>query len=157
MIKNDKIYCIAGICSFLLHICVFVFVMVVGFLPFREGQNFYECFIGFFGETLSAIQPYLVMAILFLSGVMAFFAIKQPLCSCAVLVCSLSFFVIAVFPYSIEGMIVGLASPWIGVNMATYKISFELIDAASYIVYFDIAFWIYSVITLIIRARKNLK
>ncbi len=155
MIKNDKIYRIASICSFLLHICVFVFVTFVGSLPFREGQNFYECFIGFFGETLSTIQPYLVMAILFLSCVAAFFAIKWPLFSIFVWGGSLTFFVVATLPYSIEAMIVGFASPWIGGSMATYKIGFELMGAVSYIVYFDMAFLVYSVITLIIRSRKN--
>ena len=69
MIKNDKIYHIVSICSLVLHICVFVFVIIVAFLPFHEKRNFYECFIGFFGNSLSFIQPYFVMMILFLSRV----------------------------------------------------------------------------------------
>ncbi len=44
MSKNDKTYHIASVCSFVLHICVFVFVLIVGFLPFHEKRNFYECF-----------------------------------------------------------------------------------------------------------------
>jgi len=153
MSKCDKIYRIISVINFLLFICLFVFVTHVGFLPFREEQNFYECFTGFFGETLSTIQPYLVMAILFLSCIMAFFAIKRPLFSSFIWVCSLAFFVIATLPYAIEAMIVGLASPWIGGSMATYKIGFELINAVSRILYFDIAFLIYSAITLIFWRR----
>ena len=67
MMKNNKIYHIASICNFLLHICVFAFVVVVGFLPFCEKRNFYDCFVGFFGKALSGIQPYFVLAVLFLS------------------------------------------------------------------------------------------
>ncbi len=155
MIKNDKIYHIAGICNFLLHICLFVFVVIVGFLPFCERRNFYDCFIGFFGKTLSTFQPYFVMAILFLSCVGAFFAIKRPLFSFLVVACSMSFFVIATLPYSIEAMIVGFASPWISGSMSTYGIGFDLIVAASYVFYFDIAFFIYSIITLFIRSKTN--
>ena len=156
MIKNDKVYHVASICNFCLHICLFVIVTLVGFLPFREEQNFYECFIGFFGKKLSAFQPYFVMVILFLSCVMSFFAIKRPIFSFFVLGCCLTFFVIAILPYSIEAMIVGFSSPWIGGSMSAYKIGFKLISAISYVVYFDLAFLIYSVITLIIRGKNGL-
>jgi len=61
-----------------------------------------------------------------------------------------------VFAYSIEAMIVGFSSPWIGGSMSAYKIGFKLIGAISYIVYFDLAFLIYSVITLIIRGKNGL-
>ncbi len=155
MTKNDRIYHIVSICSFVLHFCVFVFVLIVAFLPFCEKRNFYECFIGFFGSNLSTIQPYFLMAILLLSCVGAFFAIRQPLFSFMIIVCSVSFFVIAALPYSIEAMIVGFASPWIGGNMSTYGIGFDLIFAASDVFYFDIAFLIYSIITLVIRSKIN--
>ncbi len=155
MSKNDKIYHVSSICSFLFHVCIFVFVLIVGFLPFCEKRNFYECFIGFFGNNLSTIQPYFVMTILLLSCVGSFFSIKFPLASFFVPVCTLSFFVIATLPYSIEAMIIGFASPWIGGSMSTYGISFKLIVAASYIVYFDIAFFVYSIITLFIRSITN--
>ena len=79
MIKNDKIYHIVSACSLVLHICIFVFVIIVAFLPFREKRNFYECFIGFFGNSLSIIEPYFVMMILFLSCLGTFLAIKRPL------------------------------------------------------------------------------
>ena len=155
MFKNDKIYRIVSVCNFLLHIFVFVFVVIIAFLPYREKQNFYECFVGFFDERLSTIQPYIVMAILLLSCVMAFLVIKRPWLSMLILISSSSFFVIATLPYSIEAMIIGFASPWIGGSMATYGIGFKLIVAVSYIVYFDIAFFVYSVITLFIRAKRN--
>lgn len=155
MFKNDKIYRIVSVCGFLLHIFVFVFLVIIAFLPYREKQNFYECFTGFFDESLSIIQPYIVMAILLFSFVMAFLAIKRPWISALTLILSLSFFVTATLPYSIEAMIIGFASPWIGGSMATYGIGFKLIVAVSYIVYFDIAFFIYSVITLFIRAKRN--
>ena len=140
MLKNDKIYRIISIISFYLHICIYIFVSVVGFLPFREKQNFYDCFVGFFGNTLSIVQPYFVMAILLFSCVAAFFAIKRPSFSFFVLASSVAFFVIATLPYSIEAMIIGFASPWIGGSMATYKIGFDLICKISYTFYFDIAF-----------------
>ncbi len=155
MTKNDKIYHIVSICSLVLHICVFVFVIIVAFLPFCEKRNFYECFIGFFGNTLSAVQPYFVMAILFLSCVGAFFSINRPLFSFFVVACTISFFVIATLPYSIEAMIIGFASPWISGNMSTYGIGFDLIVATSYVFYFDISFLIYSIITLLIKSKTN--
>jgi len=132
-----------------------VFVVIVGFLPFRDNKNFYECFIGFFGDTFSTIQPYFLMSILFLSCVMSFFAIKRPLFSFIVLVCTFIFFLIYIIPYSIEIVMFGFTSPWIGGSMSTYQISFKLIGAVSHIVEFDIAFLLYSIITLIIRVRKN--
>ena len=156
MIKNDKIYHIVSICSLVLHICVFVFVIIVAFLPFHEKRNFYESFIGFFGNSLSFIQPYFVMMILFLSCLGAVFAIKRPMFSFMTVVCSVSFFVIAVLPYSIEAMIVGFASPWISGSMSIFGIGFDLIMAASYIFYFDIAFFIYSLITSFIRSKTIL-
>ena len=155
MIKNDKIYHITSVCAFVLHICVFVFVVTVGFLPFCEKRNFYECFIGFFGQALNYFQPYFVTAILFISCMGAFFSIKRPLFSFLVVACTISFFVIATLPYSIEAMIVGFASPWIGGSMSTYGIGFDLIVDASYVFYFDIAFFVYSIITLFIRSKTN--
>ena len=155
MTKNDKIYHITSVCAFVLHICVFVFVVIVGFLPFCENRNFYDCFIGFFGQALNNVQPYFVMAILFLSCVGAFLSIKRPLASFLVVACTISFFVIATLPYSIEAMIVGFASPWIGGSMSTYGIGFDLIVGASYVFYFDIAFFVYSIITLFIRSKTN--
>lgn len=154
MSKKDKIYHIISIISFCLHICVFIFVTVIGFLPFMEQQNFYDCFVGFFGNTLSAAQPYFVMVILFLSCVAAFLAINRPSFSFFVLACSLSFFVIATLPYSIEAMIVGFSSPWIGGSMSTFRIGFDLICKISYTIYFDMAFFIYSMFTLFIRIKK---
>lgn len=156
MIKNDKVYHIISICNFLLHICLFVFVVIVGFLPFCENRNFYDCFIGFFGKTLSIVQPYLVMAILFLSCVGAFFAIKRPLFSFLVVFCSISFFVIATLPYCIEATMVSFVSHWIDRSMSKYGIGFDLIAAVSYIVYFDVTFLMYSFATLFIRPKRKL-
>jgi len=86
---------------------------------------------------------------------MSFFAIKRPLFSFIVLVCTFIFFLIYIIPYSIEIVMFGFTSPWIGGSMSTYQISFKLIGAVSHIVEFDIAFLLYSIITLIIRVRKN--
>lgn len=153
MSKNDKIYRIASIVSLGLHIFVFVFVLFVSFLPFHENKNFYECFTGYFGENLSIYQPYFIMAILFLSCVTALLAIKYPPISFLTAVCTLSFFVIIILPYSFEAAFVGLVSPWISAEMSTYGIGFELMGAASYIIYFDIAFFFYSIITIFIMLK----
>ena len=155
MSKNDKIYRIVSIIGLLLHIFVFVFVLIVGFLPFHENKNFYESFTGYFGENLSIYQPYFIMAIMFISCVPALLSIKYPPISFFTGVCTLFFFVIVVLPYTFEAAFVGLASPWIGAEMSTYGIGFELMGAASYIIYFDMAFFIYSIITLFIRAKAN--
>ena len=155
MSKNDKIYRIVSIIGLLLHIFVFVFVLIVGFLPFHENKNFYECFTGYFGENLSIYQPYFIMAIMFISCVPALLAIKYPPISFFTGVCTLFFFAIVVLPYTFEAAFVGLASPWIGAEMSTYGIGFELMGAVSYIIYFDMAFFIYSIITILIRAKTN--
>ena len=155
MSKNDKIYRIVSIIGLLLHIFVFVFVLIVGFLPFHENKNFYECFTGYFGENLSIYQPYFIMAIMFISCVPALLAIKYPPISFFTGVFMLFFFAIVVLPYTFEAAFVGLASPWIGAEMSTYGIGFELMGAVSYIIYFDMAFFIYSIITILIRAKTN--
>ncbi len=155
MLKNDKIYRIVSIINFILHICVFMFVVVVGFLPFLENYNFYECFVGFFGKALSTLQPYFLMTVLLLTCIFAFLAIKKPSFSILMLASTLSFFVTAIMPYAIEAMVVGFASPWVSASMSTYNIRFKLIGVASYIVYFDMAFLVYSIITLIIRGIRN--
>lgn len=152
MIKSNKTYRIASICNFILHICVAVFVTVVGFLPFREGQNFYECIASFFGI---GFMPYLLMGILVLCCVFAFLAIKNPLFSFLVLACSLAFFVNMIFPYSFEASLMSFASPWISGITSSYKIGFKMLIAVSYIVYYDVAFCVYSVFALLIRAKKR--
>ena len=96
------------------------------------------------------------MAIMFISCVPALLAIKYPPISFFTGVCTLFFFLIVVLPYSFEAAFVGLASPWIGAEMSTYGIGFELMGAASYIIYFDMAFFIYSIMTILIRAKTNL-
>lgn len=155
MIVYQKIYRTISILSVIVHICVFAFVIAVGFLPFRESLNYYECFIGFFGKTLSAIQPYIIMGILFLTCISAFFTIWQPSLSLLVLILTVTFFVIILLPYSIDEMVIGFASAWIGGNMPMYGKGFELMCAASYIIYFDIIFFICSVVELIFKRKKS--
>lgn len=155
MTKNDKIYKIVSIFGFALHICIFVFIAVAGFFPFRENQNFYECFVGFFGNFLGILHPCFIMSILLLSCLMAFFAIKRPDFSIFISVCSFAFFLIIILPYCIEAMVVGFSAPWIGGEMATYKIGFDLMGKASCIIYFDFAFIVYSAVTLALRIKKG--
>lgn len=155
MIKSNKIYHIVSISNFILHICVFLFVTLVGFLPFRDDRNFYESFVGFFSETLSTIQPYVLIGILFVSCVGAFLAVKRPLFSLLVLASTLVFFVCAILPYTIDAMVFGLFSSEMIASMSIYKIGFKLINRVSRIVCFDIAFFVYSVITLIIRRKRS--
>ena len=156
MTKYDKIYRIISIISFILHIYVFSLVTYAGFLPYRETSTTYECFVGFFGEMLRTIQPYAIMGILVVSCIGAFLTIERPQFSFLAFVSSLSFFLIAVFPYSIETMVVGFASPWISASMATYGMGFRIINFASHIVTFDLAFIAYAFVTLIVWAtRKN--
>lgn len=154
MVKNNKIYHIVSIYSFVLHICVFAFVVIVAFLPFQKEHNFYEVFDGFFGDRLSAIQPYAVMTVLLLSCVGAFLAIKKPLYSFMIAACSASFFVIAALPCALEAMMVGFMSPWLDVSMPVYGIGYQLISAASYICCLDVVFVIYTIVTLISGAKR---
>lgn len=156
MSKNEKIYHIVSIISLGLHIFVFIFVLIAGFLEYHENQNFYEYFIGFFGDNLSIYQPYFIMAILFLSCVTALLAIKYPPISFFTAVCTLAFFVIETFPYAFDSFFVEITSPYLGSTMPTYGIGFQLMEIASYIIYFDIAFFIYSIITLFIRLKNKI-
>ena len=78
MTKNDKIYHITSVCAFVLHICVFVFVVAVGFLPYQENKNFYEIFSGYFGNVFSSFHPILMLAILLISCVFSYFTINRP-------------------------------------------------------------------------------
>lgn len=159
MSRLDKVQRVAGILFFVLHICVFVFVAVICCLPFKGDRNFYECFAGYFGEWLSAAHPYFLLAILALSCVAAFFAIKRPAFSVAVLTFSLMFFVMAVMPYAIEVMVVGLMQKWVGGEMSEYQSGFKLLGGASYVVYADAAYIIFSfaaaILNEILKGRSD--
>lgn len=157
MTKNDKIYRIVSIGIFLLHICVFVFVVLIGFLPFKENENFYEVFNGFFGERFAAIQPYFILAILLVSSILSYFTIKHPWLSLGVLICSFYSFLIVVIPIAVEIALVSFTSPWLGTSMSTYGIGFSLMNAASCIVNVDIVFLIYAMVTLVVRAKRKYK
>lgn len=151
MSRLDKVQKAAGILFFGLHICIFVFVAVICCLPFKGDRNFYECFAGYFGEVLSAAHPYFLLAILALSCVAAFFAIKRPSFSVAVLIFSLMFFVMAVMPYCIEAMVVGLMHQWVGGEMSEYQSGFKLLVGASYVVYADAVYILFCFVTAILN------
>ena len=142
MLKNEKFYRGVSIFTFVLHICVFLFVVGIGFLPFYENQNFYECFNGFFSEKLAWIQPYLMLAVLGLSCLAAYFAIKRPLHSIFVLLYAGAFFIVGSLPC----VFAALASPWFGAGTVDFEIGFKLFEIAVRVVYFDIAFFVYALI-----------
>ncbi len=155
MIKNDKIYHIVSMCNFVLHLCVFVFVVVAGFLPYQENKNFYEIFNGYFGNIFSFFHPILMLTILLIACVFSYFTIKLPHLSFWVGVLSLVFFVLELLPYSFEIAFVSFLSRVGEIGISTYQIGFKLISGAAYIIYFDMVFFIYSVITLYIRTKAN--
>lgn len=90
----DKIYKFASITYFIIHILVFIFVIIIGSLPFREGENFYQVFTGYFGSTFPVIHPYVLLLVLLLSGICAFFTIRQPEASFTVAILSFAFFML---------------------------------------------------------------
>lgn len=153
MLKNEKVYRGVSIFTFVLHICVFLFVVGVGFLPFDENMNFYKYFSGFFGEKLAWIQPYLLLAVLGLSCLAAYFAIKRPLHSVFVLLYAGAFFVMGSIPYAFTA----LASPWFGASALDFEIGFDLFTIASYVVYFDVAFFIYALIYFFLNLTEKVE
>lgn len=155
MLVYDKIYKIISFINFLIHILLCVFIIIVGFLPFRETQNFYEVFTGFFGEELSELHPYFILSILFSACAFAFFAIKRPLFSILTLILSFFCFVIIEFPYSFEAAFVEFTSKWIASSMSNYGIGFTLIGYASYVIYFEFAFAMYSLAIWLIRHKRT--
>lgn len=158
MTENNKIYRFLSMSSFIIHIVLFVFVLVVSFLPYRTTQNYYECMIGFFGTTgWEAFVPYILMPVLLATCLFSFFAIKnRPIMLFWVAALTLTFFVVALLPYMFEAAILGFAEPWIGgVDMAEYKIGFKLLCGASYVFYFDIAVLAYLIIDFIISVIKG--
>ena len=158
MTENNKIYRFFSISSFIIHIVLFVFVLVVSFLPYTTSQNFYECMIDFFGTTgWEAFVPYILMLVLLATCLFSFFAIKnRPIMLFWAAALSLTFFVVALLPYMFEAAILGFAEPWIGgVDMAEYKIGFKLLCGASYVFYFDIAVLAYLIIDFIISVIKG--
>ena len=56
---------------------------------------------------------------------------------------------------SFEIAFVSLLSRVGEIGISTYQIGFKLISGAAYIIYFDIAFFVYSIITLFIRSKTN--
>ena len=158
MTKNNKIYRFLSMSSFIIHIVLFVFVLVVSFLPYTTSQNFYECMIGFFGTTgWEAFVPYILMLVLLATCLFSFLAIKnRPIMLFWVAALTLTFFVVALLPYMFEAAILGFAEPWIGSDgMAEYKIGFKLLCGASYVFYFDIAVLAYLIIDFIISVIKG--
>lgn len=158
MTENNKIYRFFSISSFIIHIVLFVFVLVVSFLPYTTSQNFYECMIGFFGTTgWEAFVPYILMLVLLATCLFSFFAIKnRPIMLFWGAALSLTFFVVALLPYSFEAAFDAFVSPWIGSDgMAEYKIGFKLLCGASYVFYFDIAVLAYLIIDFIISVIKG--
>ncbi len=153
MTKNDKIYHIVSVCSFVLHICVFVFVVVVGFLPYQENNNFYEIFSGYFGNIFSTFHPILMLAILLIACVFSYFTINRPLLSFWVGILSFVFFLLVLLPYSFEIAFVSFLSRVGEIGISTYQIGFKLIGGAAYIIYFDIAFYVYASITMFVRGK----
>lgn len=152
MSKNDKIYRIISLINFWLHFGVFVFVIAVGFLPFKENENFYE----YFGNnSVDSYKSYFIIALLFLSCVAAFITIKHPLCSFFVLALSFLAFFIIVFPYCVDEMVLALLHHEEAVTMPMYKIGYRLIEKASYVSYFEIAFLIYSIVAFFIRLNEK--
>ena len=152
MSKNDKIYRIISLINFWLHIGVFVFVIAVGFLPFKENENFYE----YFGNnSVDSYKSYFIIALLFLSCLAAFITIKHPLCSFIVLPLSFFAFFIIVFPYCLDAMIIGLVQHGGEIDMSMYKTGYRLMEIASYVSYFEIAFLIYSIVVFFIRLNEK--
>ncbi len=153
MTKNDKIYHIVSVCSFVLHICVFVFVAVVGFLPYQENKNFYQIFSGYFGDIFSPSHPILMLAILLIACVFSYFTINRPHLTFWVGLLTFVFFLLETLPYSFEIAFVSLFSRVGEIGISTYQIGFKLISGAAYIVYFDIAFFVYVLFTLFVRGK----
>ena len=154
MTKTEKIYRTLSIIGFALHICSFIVVMVATFLPFREKQNFYEVFTGYFSERLSGIQPYVVLLVLVAACICSFFAIKRPCFLVFVLVFSFGFYIAVFLPYTIEASFVAITSKWIGSSLSDYGVGFKLIYGLSNILYLDIAFLIYSFVVSFFMKEK---
>lgn len=153
--KNEKIYRIVSNISFIIHSCVFVFVIIVSFLPYNEGKNFYQVFSGFFGEVLSPVQPIFMLIVLFSGCVFSFFAIKKPLLSIIAAVLTFLFFFAEALPIVVEAILVSLFSRLSGeTDISAYQIGYKLMNTASFIIYFDFAFVLYSIITLIYRKER---
>lgn len=153
--KNDTIYRIISILSFIIHSCVFAFVTAVGFLPYNEDGNFYQAFSGYFGAVLRSLHPIFMLLILLSACVCSYFAIKRPQLSLGVALFTFVFFLLEVLPFSFEAAFVSFLSQVGEISMSTYQIGFRLISGAAYIIYFDFAFVIYSFITLFIRGKNS--
>lgn len=142
MKKYNQIYKIISICYFTLHSLLLAYIVVVGFLPFREGELFYESY-----DLLSIL---LVLLPLLLAAVAAFFTIKKPLLSIVAAVLTFASFVLLILPVAVEEVVVGLMSIY-NTTMHEYQIGCTLMSSASFVYYIDIAFVIYSIVTVIIR------
>lgn len=154
MKKHDTAYKIISVINFFLHSLLFIFILYSSFLPFREGKNFYQVFIGFFSPKFGTIQPYFVLSLWIIVCALSFCTIRHPAFSVGVLLFSFSFFIIVVLPYSIESAIVDFCSPWIGLTISTYQSGYYCMSYASYVIYLDFAFMIYSFITLFIQSKN---
>lgn len=155
MERNDRIYKVVSIVSTGLHVALFVFLLVCSFPPFHEGRSFYQEFSGYFGSFFSMSHPILLLALPLAAAVFAFFSIKQPLFSLGIVVFSMAFFILIVMPYTIEAMIIGISSPWIGSTMSTYQNGCWFMFRASYILYFEWAFALYALGTTVARRCKK--
>ncbi len=155
MKKHCKIYRIASISNLIIHCFLFIFVVIVSFCPFREGQNFYQLFNGYFFSLAGKLQPFLILSLILFSCLFSFLTIKKPLFSIAIFFTTIVFFTIVSAPYISDSLIFGLSSPWVGGDFPNYQIGFHLINYSSYIGYLDFLFIIYSFIVFFVRKRKT--
>ena len=153
----DKLYKIISIAYAVLHLLLFLFVAIVGFLPFGEETNYYQQFSGFFGPFLSAGHPYFILLLLLAACVISFWTVKRPEVSLVVTILSFSFFSIVLFSYSFEAALVAFLSRVGQVPVSSYGIGLDLIVAASYSLYLDFAFVVYTFVTLFIRYKNATK
>ena len=103
----ERVYRSVGILNVAIHTALVVFVAVVGLLPFYEGKNAYQSF--------GAAFVFLLFLLVAAAGT-ALLAVKRPWWSFASVLLTVGFFVMIVFPYMTESMIVGFASPWVNAD-----------------------------------------
>ena len=157
MENYKKVYKAICVGNGILHGLLVIFILCCSFWPFREGENFYQVFNGFFNSGFGAIEPVFILFLLFAAGVFSFLAIRRPAFSLATAAFSFIFFVMAVFPYSVEAVVAGLTSPWLGSAMADYQQGFHLIGNAGYVLYWELAFVPYTLISSFIINNSKTK
>ncbi|MBQ7647090.1 MAG: hypothetical protein IJS94_07465 [Clostridia bacterium] len=172
MLKAENAYRYSLNVSFILHVILAVYIVIACFLPFIDGENYFVTYKGIFAERFTRVQPVVILAMPFLSAAFSFLVLRRDfydlrsflqagVFQLGTLIGDFCFaFIIMIKPITM--LETGLTS----INVFTpfdrteidghvFGTGFYMVSYASYIIYFDIAMLLFSLIICIVKKIRE--